>query len=176
MKKLKRTTLLTGLTYFCVANVYAQMMMTSDGTNMVIKNGASTVAKISPSGTIEASTPTANNHLATKEYVDSHVASASGDGSVNTCVLKLKGESRPNNPPLPPAREACPSGYTEQLGDEGMGQNCPDYSLASPVWGTLRNLGGSTSSLTFSNGTAVRCNRDNVYNKSYSWTASVCCK
>ena len=87
---------------FITQQASAQMMLTGDGTNMTFKNGASVIAKVTPAGNIEAATPTANNHVATKEYVDTQLASASGgsDPSVKyggTWEVKLVTPSRSGN-------------------------------------------------------------------------------
>ena len=66
-----------------------------DGTDWVCAPSASF------SGTVQAAAPTANNHLATKSYVDMAVASAAG-GSGTTCMYF----STANN-------AACPAGWAQ---------------------------------------------------------------
>ncbi len=66
-----------------------------DGTDWVCAPSASF------SGTVQAAAPTANNHLATKSYVDMAVASAAGGGGT-TCMYF----STANN-------AACPAGWAQ---------------------------------------------------------------
>jgi hypothetical protein len=55
-----------------------QMSAGADTNSIAFKDGSTEIVKINSTGTVSGATPTANEHFATKLYVDTQTAAASG--------------------------------------------------------------------------------------------------
>ena len=145
-------------------SAHAQMMMTGDGTNMLIKNGGTTVATITPTGQIEASTPTANSHLATKEHVDTQLASASGGGGIMCTVTRENYQGDLGGPSGADAKCASEFDAGWAFSNHSLMVNVGNSearSILNPSWAiapsnsTCSNWSSTSSNGTFLNGTTT---------------------